>query len=88
MTTTECMTTDEHGRQMREYGSCNACGMGATPSPVEGATGTCVHCQAKVTLRRTAYGTGARLAWHDGQAHPFYCPKALDLTHHVLDVTA
>lgn len=28
METDECMTTDEHNRQMRDYGSCTRCGMG------------------------------------------------------------
>lgn len=49
---------------------------------------TCVHCQAEVTLVEVPGDRARREAWSDGKIHPLYCPKALDLTHHVLDEEA
>lgn len=57
------------------------------PAPAEGHQ--CIHCLADVTLVDLPRSDPQRQAWSDGHPrYPFYCPKALNLTHRVLDVTA
>ena len=63
---------------------------GTLDAPADGER-RCVHCLAAVTLIPVpnAQPHHQQEAWSDGHPrYPFYCPKALNLTHAVLDVTA
>lgn len=70
MNKSECMTTDEHGRQLREYGSCNQCGMGEQSVPERKSDDECDECILVATTIVEIHDAAAPttgLTWHEAK---------------------